>query len=254
MKVKRVGKDIGITVEMRKYNKYPEVTSRLTSLGKLVPNRMDLDLSHRIGFGTATTYTDRKGKSIDISTGDTLALFYTAHTIKGSATTYRNILANNPRLSKGSLEAMERLFVTDTYNQFGETMSMTPDVLFTTDDPNTVNTAREYLQSTAAIDGSNAGIKNVYAGKYRHVILPRIDMDANGVKDATKRYFWGLASSANSTMMLGVWEEAFLKTPSVGNNGEEFSTEDWNFGVRGAYGIATLNGSFIKLSKGDSAA
>lgn len=251
MHCKRIAKDIGISYEMRTQNKNPEVTKRLTSLAKLAPNRLDLDLSLFIGMGTAASYTDKNGDTVDISMGDTLAPFYTAHTLKGSSTTYRNILANNPKLSKASLEGMERLFVTDTYNMFGETMSMTPDVLFTTDDPNTVNTAREYLQSTASIDAANAGVTNVYAGKYRHVILPRIDMTAAGVKDSTKRYFWGLAAStASDKLKLGVWEEAHLKSPID----EEFSTDDQNFGVRAGYGYCALNFAFAKLSKGDNAA
>jgi hypothetical protein len=250
----RVGSEIGITYEMRTQNKYPEVVSALTALGTQPVERQELDLANRIGFGTATTYEDMDGQTVDISTGDTLALFYTAKTLKGSSTTYRTILANNPRLSKGSLESMERLFITDTYNHLGESKTIVPDILFTTDDPNTVNTAREYLQSTADPSGAHAGIKNVNAGKYRHVALSRLDMTAAGIKDSTKRYYWGLASSKFSTLMLGVWEETNLKTPSAGSNAEDFSTDDWNFGVRGGYGIVTLNGAWIRLSKGTSEA
>ena len=51
---------------------------------------------------------------------------------------------------------------------------MTYDILFTSDDPNTINTAREYLRSTASPDATNSGVTNVYSGKYRHVILPRM--------------------------------------------------------------------------------
>ena len=48
--VKRIGKDLGITYEMRRFNKYPDVIRRLTNLGQMVHNRIELDLSHRIGF------------------------------------------------------------------------------------------------------------------------------------------------------------------------------------------------------------
>lgn len=251
---KRIAKDIGITYEDRTQNKYPEVTARLTNLATLAVHRLELDLSHRIGFGTATSYVDKNGETVDISTGDTLPLFYSAHTLKGTATTYRNRLANNPKLSKGALESMERLIVEETLNQFGEKKAMTFDILWTTDDPNTVNTAKEYLQSTADITGSNAGVVNVYASKYRHVILPLIATTAAGLTDTTKRYYWGLASSANSTMYLGIWEEAHLKTPSEGNNGEDFSTDDWQYGVRAGFGICTVNGTYIKCSTGDGVA
>lgn len=250
----RVAKDIGITYEMRTQNKYPEVVRRLTSLGRQVANRMDLDLAHRISFGTATSYTNMDGESVDISVGNSLQLFYTAHTLRGSSTTYRNRLANNPKLSKGAIEGMERLVVEETYNQFGEKMSMGFDILWTTDDPNTVNTAREYLQSTAAIDGLNEGVVNVYKSKYRLAVLPRVATDASGAPDSDKRYYWGLASSMASTAYLGIWEEPRLKTPSDLNAGEEFSTDDWNFGARGGYGIAIVSAAWIKMSSGDGSA
>lgn len=254
MTQKRVALDIGISYEMRTQNKYPEVTARLTNLGTQVAKRMDLDLAHRIAFAKVTSYVDMDGNTVDTTCGDTLCLASTAHTVKGSSTTYRNVLANNPKLSKGALESIERLVVEETINQFGEKKVMEFDILFTTDDPNTVNTAKEYLQSTADITGSNAGVKNVYASKYRHVILPRIATLASGAVDSTKRYFWGLASSANSTFYLGVWEEPHMKAPAEGNNGEEFSTDDWNYGARGGYGIVTVSGVAIKMSAGDGTA
>ena len=256
----RRAKDIGISYEMRTRNKYPEITRKLTALGKLITNRMELDLTHRLTFGTATSYTDKEGNTVDIAVGDDLQLFYTAHTIKTGNTTYRNILANNPRLSKGALEGMERLIVEETPNQFGEKMTdKNFDVLFTTDDPNTVNTAREYLKSTADVEGAHSGIENVYQSKYRHLIIPRLATDASGNVDTDKRYYWGLASTSSSEAHLGIWEEARMKNPSnlstMGdvplNSAEEFATDDINFGSRGGYGIVIWNGLWVKLSKGD---
>jgi len=246
----RVALDIGISYEMRTQNKYPEVVRKLTNLGKQVANRMDLDLAHRIGFGASTTYTDMDGRVVDISVGDTLALFSAVHTLRGSSSTFSNIVSGNPRLSKGALESAERLVVEQTLNQFGEKMTMSFNKLWTTDDPNTVNTAKEYLQSTADVEGANPGVKNVYMSKYQHVILPRVATTAAGAVDSTKRYYWGLASSDMSTAYLGVWEEPHLKSPSAGNNADDFASDDWNFGARGGYGIATVSAAWIKFSTG----
>jgi len=253
MTMYRVALDIGISYEMRTQNKYPEVVQRLTGLGRQVANRMDLDLAHRIGFASATTYTDMDGATVDIAVGDTLALSSTVHTIRGGSTTFRNNLSGNPRLSKGSLEGMERLVAEETINQFGEKMTMPFDILWTTDDPNTVNTAKEYLQSTADVEGTNSGVKNVYMSKYRHVILPRVATTAAGLVDSTKRYYWGLASSVYSSAYLGVWEEPHLKTPANLNAGEDFATDDWNFGCRGGYGIAICSAAWFKISYGTGA-
>lgn len=252
----RVAKDLSITYEMRTRNKYPEVVNRLTSLANLGVRRIELDASHRIGFGTATSYTDRDGRSVDISVGNGLALFSTVHTLNGSSTTFRNRLAGNPRISRGALEGLERLAVEQTYNHLGELIPVMPgmfDILWTTADPTDVNAAREYLQSTAEVEGQNSGVVNVYKGKYRHVILPLVPTTATGAIDTTKRHYWGIASSEFSTAHLDVWEEPHLKTPSA-DQGEDFSTDDWEFGVRAGYGLATLNGNWIKFSSGDGAA
>lgn len=252
--VKRVAKDIGITYEMRRFNKYPDVVRRITNLAELPANRLELDLSHRIGFGTATTYTDKNGATVDISVGDALALFSTAHLLTGSASTYRNILAGNPILSKGALEGIERLVVEETLNNFGEKITAKFDILFTTDDPNSVNTAKEYLKSVAAPDFANSGVTNVYQAKYKHVILPLVPTTAAGATDNTKRRYWGIASSMISDAHLGVWESPHLKSPSDLNAGEEFSTDDWNYGVRAGYGIGVVTGRWIKLSQGNAQA
>lgn len=250
----RVAADIGITYEMRTQNKYSDVINRLTSLATQAEERKELDLSHRITFATATSYTDMDGDTVDTSVGDTYALAYTAHTVKGSSTTYRNILANNPQLSRGALELMEKGIVENSINQFGEKVKMTFDLLWTTDDPNTINTALEYLRSVAAPEGINSGVINVYKGKYKHVILPLVATDANGLVDSTKAKYWGLASTAASTAHVLTWEESRLKTPSEGNNGEDFSTDDFIYGVRAGYGIAIVNGQWFHMSKGDATA
>lgn len=251
--LKRVALDIGITYEMRTQNKYQEVVARLTNLGMLAARRMELDLSHRITFGTATSYVDMDGVTVDITTGDGLSLFNTAHTVRGASTTYRNQLAGNPAFSKTSLEGMEKLVVEETINQFGEKMAMPFDIIFSTDDPNTVNTIRTELRSTSTTTvNQNQGVVNVNQTKYRHVILPLVATTAAGLVDSTKATYWGLASSMFTSGYLGVHEEPRLKTPPAeGNNAEEFSTDDWNFGTRAGYFICVVSGNWIKFSEGD---
>lgn len=248
---KRIALDIGITYEMRTQNKYPEVIRRLTNLAKTLVNRRELDLTHRFTFGTATSMTDMDGSTVDLTLGDALALFSTVHTVKGSSTTYRNRLANNPQLARGSLEGMEQLVAEQTINQFGEKVVVPFDILWITDDPNTENTALEYLRSVAAPDYANAGVTNVYKAKYKLVKLPRLATDAFGAVDTTKRKYWGLASSSATTAHAAIWEEPHLKVPQDLNAGEEFSTDDWNFGGRAGYGIVIVNGVWVKFSSGD---
>ncbi len=246
----RVAENAEITYEMRTQNKYPEVLAEVMSGARKGVNTMDLDLTHRITFGAAaTTYTDRDGRTIDISCGDTFQLFYSLHTLNGSSTTFRNILANNPRLSKGALEAMERMIVENSYSHLGEKQTFGYDILFTTDDPNTINTAREYLQSTADPDAAHAGVTNVYAGKYRLVVLPRLATDKDGNVDTNKRYYWGLASSQMKPIKFGVWEEPHMM---VGDT--DVQTDGWEVPIRAGYGICNPGARGICLSKGDGSA
>ena len=250
----RQANNLAITWEMRNFNKYPEVVSRLTGAGRQGVNSIELDLTHRFTFGTVTTYTDRDGRTVAIDCGDDLQLFYTAHLLKGAigVTTYRNRLANNPRVSKGAIEGMERLIVEETYNQLGELKPNMPfDIIWTGPDPNTVNTVREYLRSTASPDAAHAGVVNVYQGKYRPVVLPLLATTAAGAPDTTKRYYWGIASSSYSSMYLGVWEEPHLIAPSSNSNSEDIQTDDWEFRQRACYGITTVGAPWVKASTGD---
>jgi len=250
----RVAENIGITYEDRTQNKYVSVTNKLLSGGRKGPNTIDLDLSHRLTFGASTSYIDRDGVTISTTVGDGFELFYSAHTLRGSSTTFRNRLANNPRLSKGALEGMERLVVEETYNQFGEKMSMPFDILWITDDPNTKNTAKEYLRSIADPEAAHAGVTNVYKGSYKLKILPRVATTAAGAPDTDKRYYWGLASSQQSSFYLGMWEPTHMMAPAVGNNGEDPQTDDWDFRTRAGYGIVVVGASWIKFSSGDGTA
>jgi len=254
--LKRVGAEIGITYEMRTQGKYFEIKNKLTNLGKLAPNRIALDLEHRLGFGEATTYADQDGDTVDITVGDTLALYSTVHTVRGSSTTFRNILANNPQLSRGALEAMEKVRMENCINQFGEKMTNSDNVLWTTDDPNTVNTARELLRATANPTQNNPAVPNVYQGKYTHLVLPRVATDKDGAVDSTKAKRWGVASTEYSTFMLGMHEEPRMKFTSgkEGTNAEDFSTDDINFGVRAGYFVVIVSAGWLCVSYGDGSA
>lgn len=254
--LKRVAKDIGISWEWRKRGKYPEITAALTSLAKMGHNALDLDMTHMITFGADGSYTDRDGETIDTTTGDSQNLFATGHTLTSSSTTYRNLLANNPKFSKGALELMERQIVENTYNNFGQKMAITFDIIFTTDEPTTVNAVREFLKSSADPNATHSGVANQYRGKYRHVVLPRLATDASGAPDTDKRYYWGLCSSSMNQMFVAIDEEPHMKVGSgkEGGSAEDFASDTYNFGVRAGYGRANASGRGIHLSKGDGSA
>jgi len=254
LQVERKWIDISITVEMRKQGKNQEIKQSLTDLTETCQNRLDLDLSHRLTFWTATTYANMEGRTETITLWDWFQLFYTAHTLTWSATTYRNRLAWNPQFSKGSLENMKKLAVEETFNNLWEKVAMSFDKIWCTDDENTNNAIDELLNATANVTSANAGTYNVYNKTMRKVSLPRVATTATWGVDTTKAKYWGIASTENSQLVLWVSEDPYLITPATWNNGEEFSTENWNYASRNAYWIACISWRWIKMSSGDGSA
>jgi hypothetical protein len=242
-----------ITYEMRRHGKYLDVQQRLLNLLPTVSRRMELDLQHRITFATATTYADQDGRTIDTAVGDTLALASTAHTVRGSSTTFRNQLANNPQFSRGALESMEQMRVENSINQFGQKVPVEDNMIWTTDDPNTINTVKEVLRSTANPTQENSAVVNTYNAKYRHTMLPLVATDKDGAVDTTKAKYWGLASSMRSAFYLGVNEEPHVIPPSEGD-GKNVLTDDWVFNVRGGWMIVIPAASWFSISLGDATA
>jgi len=256
----RRAENVGVTWEMRNRNKYDEAMQQITALPEKIAGRLDLDLSHRFTFMTATSFTDMDGKTIDTSMGDGFALGYSAHTVTGSSTTYRNILANNPQLSEGSLESIEKQAVENTIDNFGTKKSNKYTILWTTDDPNSVNTAKKILRSTATLGAPNEGVVNVNQQKYKHVILPRVATDANGAADSTKAKYWGIVAPSVASAYLSIEQEPTMIRPKVNgkeltsDNAEDVETDTVTWRGRGSYSICIVSGRGFQVSKGDGTA
>lgn len=250
-----VALSIGITKRMRDAGKNTEITDKILDLTTICPSTMDLDLSHRLTFAWSTSYVRTAGgdnATIDVTVGDGLALISASHTLTGSASTYSNQITGNPAFSEWALETAEKSFVEETYDNLGFKMMVSPDVIVTTDDPNTCNEVKKLLKATADTGSSNSGTFNPYQNKYKHVINPRIATDAAGNSDTNKRKYWFLVASAQSDFYLCVLNEPYLKTPMDGNNGEEFSSENWNYLTACDYDTAIVTGRWIRGSKWDA--
>jgi hypothetical protein len=253
LQVYTISLETSITKHMRDTGKNPEILAAITDLSEVCPNTIDLDFAHRLTFHTATSYTRTAGNTsttVDLTMGDGLALASTVHKLSGSATTYNNIITGNPQFSKGALENAEKLFVEETYDNLGIKLNMVADTIVTTDDPNTINQVRELLHATANVDAAHAGTFNTYANKYKHVVVPRIATTGTGATDTTKRKYRFLVASRNSSFYFTVLNEPYTKAPADGNNGEEFSSENWNYLTAASYGIAIVSPEWIKCSTG----
>jgi len=247
MTKKRVGIEIDITQEMRDENRYTEVGTLIVSLTHFCPQREELDATHRFTFGTAVSYTDMDGDTVTTTGGDGLAIFSTVHTLKFSSLTWSNRVTGDPIFSQGALEAAELLTTTDILSNFGESRTMEFNTIVTGNDPSTVNAVKRFLNSTADIDQNNSGIMNVYKGKYRHIVLPRLSTTALGANDSTKRRWWFLVAIGLMAEGLqaykGVWEAPHMVAmPGTGNNMEDAHADIWSYGTRSGYGFVIVSG------------
>lgn len=245
MTARTFSKEIDITLEMRNDNRYLEVGNLITSLSQFPENRMELDLTHRLTFATAVSYTDKNGETIDTTVGDTLALCSATHTLAFSSTTYSNRVTGDPAFSQGSYEAALLLGANQIYSNFGELRQMQFNTIITHNDPSTIRAVRQLLESSADVDAVQAGIKNVYAGQMKHIVLPYLATTAAGAYDSTKRRTWFIASTGMGVngwqAYLGTWISPTLRTPSSGSNGEDIHNYNWTYSTYCRYGIVTVS-------------
>lgn len=246
----RFGKKVIVTKEDRLHSRDQKVSGDLLSLSHFVPQRKELDLTHVITFGTATSYTNMEGESITTTVGDGLALFSTVHTLKHSSTTYSNRLTGDPLVSKGAIEAAELLMATDILSNFGEKRVMNFNKIYCAQTPSVINAIRRLLGSSSDDTQNNSGVMNVNSGKYDLVELPYLATTAAGANDSTKKNWWGLVATSMGALgnrwqaYLRWWERPYLVSPEEGNtkNGD---TDVWEFHTRGYYGIRAVTGRGI---------
>lgn len=250
MTARRFAAEIDITAESRMFGKNQEILRKLTSLATFVPQRLALDLTHRITFATSTSYTDMDGETVTTTVGDGLALVSASHTLAGSSTTYSNVITGNPVFSASGLDTARDQANTQIYNDFAERRVMNFNCVVTSDKASTVRAVRELLNSTADPNGAHSGVFNVDKGMFIHKVLPRLATTAAGARDSTKDLYWAYIAVGEWEAHLGIWEAANLKMPSQGNNGEDVHNDDWTFGVRGTWGIETVSPKGFLLSTG----
>lgn len=245
IRVKRIGLESEITWEMRRYNKKAEVLAAITALPNFCPQRVELDLTHRLTFCNATSYVDMDGNTVDLTVGDGLALVSGVHTLKFSSLTYNNRVPGDPLFSKGAVEGAELLTTTDILSNFGEKRTLNFNRIVTGNNPTVVNAVKQYLKSTSDNTQNNAGVINVNQNKYEHVILTQLATTATGAYDGTKKNWWFLIAVGNG---LASWQGWFMEweamnlTPATTGNGTDVHKDIWYYNVRQSYQIGVVTG------------
>jgi hypothetical protein len=248
-----IGGETKITWNMRKFAKYDLINKAISNLAESAAKRMEFDLTHRFTFANSTSYANLDGDTVTTTVGDGLALFSTAHTMPGTATTFRNRIANNPIVSKGGMEAGEKLFATQMIDTNGELVHQEPTHIVISNDPHVKNTAMEYLKSYADPTAAHAGVTNVYEGKYGLIILPYLATTAAGAYDSTKANMWFLVNMNHKDAYVKVAQNPTFITPAD-NGGKEFETMDWKYACFASYAIEIVDARWIVGSLGDASA
>lgn len=243
LQARRFGKAVQVTWEMRRYNKYKDVMNKWLNIRMAIPERTELDLSHRLAFAQSVSYTDRDGNLIDLTTGDGLAVVSAVHTLKFSSTTYSNVITGNPAFSRTALETAEGLMATQILNNFGEVKRKNFNKLvFSNQNTTGINLAKELMLSTATINSNqNAGVVNVYKGTYDIVVLPYYATTTTGAIDVAKKNNWFIiAQNGNPAESLQayytVWENNNMVEPE-----KDGQRDTWTYGVRGSYDIGFVS-------------
>lgn len=234
--MRRFAAEIDLTHEMSKFaTSDSAIVNKITSLGKYIPQRQALDLTHRLTFATSTSYTDMDGETVDTSMGSTVAtaLVDATQDLTGSATTYSTIITASPAFSQGAFQVARERANTQVISNFAERRVYSFKYIATSDDPATVDSVQQLLKSTSDVTQNNSGVVNV-APKFTHVILPRLATTATGAYDSTKAKWWFYIAE-EASMYLDIYEAPYMKAQD-----EDVHNDNITFGTRGAYAICIV--------------
>lgn len=166
-----------------------------------VEDKILLDMRNFLIYsaGSATTYTDNGGFSVDVTVGDGYQAFYTAHTLKFSSTTYSNVLSGAPSLSEVALDTADDFFTYNRLDNYGKPLANPGRLTIVTSNKAVMKSRAQRLigsPTPTSIEGqvnNNSGVPNRHEGRYDHIAVD-FDQDANGNWDSTKSFYWFLAS------------------------------------------------------------
>ena len=247
----RIGLMDAITWEMRKFEKYREIDKKMRKLGESTAKRIELDLTHQFTFGmSAASYTNMDGETVSTASADTQNIFDTDHTLKSGTTTLGNLITT--AFGRTGLEEAENTFNTFTDDN-DNVILVEPDTIITGRNVTIQNAVKEFLKSTLVPDEAN-NATNVYAGKYKHLVLPYLSTTAAGATTTDYDNYWMLASLKDTDAICEISETPTFKAPSVGGNGEDFETDDWKFKSSACYDYGVLDYKWIVGSTGATAA
>lgn len=254
--MKTIGLEMALTEESIKFNKWDDVKTIGVELGKTVPNRINLDMTHfAVTFAQSSSYVDMDGFTIDETTGDGQPLASAGHTLAFSPLTYTNIVPGGPQFSKSALISAEIIARNNIVDNYGIPKSMKMSHIFSTGNPQIIESVQQFLRSISDNTQANPNVENTYQNRYKLLVLEQIDTDIFGRRDTTKSNWWGIGAFEGDvkgkrfTAIYAEWEAPHMKpAPTADNNANDFSRDIQKYGTRGRYNMCALNGLGIVYS------
>src|SRR3990167_2710045 len=200
---KRYGGRIGISKDMRMFDRYDQIEEVAKDMTQYAFDRVDQSQADLIlnGF-TGTSYTDIYGNSQSNVTADAVVLFSASHTNNQNANTARNLIRNaagtaNPGLDRASIVKARA----DGRTNRDPNSANRPVIL----DRLIVSATNEDLAERTVYSSGVAGTPNVdlnpLKGKVSNILtLSRCDPRANDSTDTSA--YWFLADSTRSKKTL----------------------------------------------------
>lgn len=145
----------------------------------------------------------------------------------------------------------------NTFNTFvddnGNAVLVQPDTIITGRNVTIQNAVKEFMKSVLVPDEAN-NANNVYAGKYKHLVLPFLSTSAAGAPITTYDNYWMIASLKDTDAICEISEEPTLKIGTPNGNGEDFETDDVKVKSSACYDYGVLDFKWIVGSTGATAA
>lgn len=166
-----------------------------------IEDKILLDMRNFLAYaaGSAASYTDNGGFTIDVTTADGVQAFHTTHTLKYSASTYNNVVTGAPALSEVALDTAADFFTYNRLDNYGKPLANPGKLTIVTSNKAVMKNRVARIvgsMSPEAIEGqanANGNIKNVNNGRWDHISVD-FDQDANGNWDSAKSFYWYIAA------------------------------------------------------------
>ncbi len=220
-----------------------------------VYDKIDLDMRNFLGYSTgAASYVDNGGYTVDLTTGDGLAVFNAAHTLKFSSTTYSNIVSGAPAFSAQALDQAYDFFSYNVYDNNGKRMSMKPNTVITSKKPAMMHRVKRILnsQSQEKVEGTtnaNSGVMNTYSSLNLEHLAIEFDVDQYDNTNTNLSYYWFLACLGGDMASSLQFIFASWGSPEAGKVEVDESKFYLSWVARAFCGIAALSGRGIVVSK-----